>query len=293
MKWIDSLSGKSKTTAFLLGLGLDAGLTMAEFFSGRAISFAIFNLVPVSLVAWFAGKRLGILMAFFSTATWFFFDINMLTEVPTFAHFWNAAVRFGFLGIVAFLLSALKRALERERESARTDHLTGAANTRQFFELAEREIDKMKRYGRPLTAVYVDLDNFKSVNDRFGHQTGDDLLAVVADTLRDHVRKVDVVARLGGDEFAILLPETGQKSAEAVVQKTREQLLRGMQDRGWPVTFSIGVATFLDCPESVDEMIEKADALMYIVKNNGKNTVKHMVLGGAVAVDGKERPTRW
>ena len=167
----------------------------------------------------------------------------------------------------------LQTALQNEAELARLDPLTRLANRRAFFELLEAERSRTVRYGRPLTLVYLDLDGFKQVNDSLGHAVGDELLKVVATTLRSSVRVSDTVARVGGDEFALLLPESGVGTAEVVLRKLQSRLLHAMQDRQWPVTFSMGAVTFLKIPLSSDEMLHSADRLMYEVKSHGKNGI--------------------
>ncbi len=108
--------------------------------------------------------------------------------------------------IVVVILSTLKGVLEREKIFARKDFLTGIANRQAFFEFAGIEINRCRRHEYPLTVAYIDCDNFKAINDYFGHQTGDNLLMSVADILQKIIRATDIVARLGGDEFAVLLP---------------------------------------------------------------------------------------
>ena len=167
----------------------------------------------------------------------------------------------------------LKMALEREKDDARIDFLTRIPNRRSFYEIASREANRARRYKRPLTVAYIDLDNFKEVNDSRGHDVGDDLLIEVAATLRTNIRGTDAVARLGGDEFALLLTETGEEPGAMVVQKLHERLLESMRQREWPVTFSIGLITFGYPPHSVDEMVRRADEAMYAAKLQGKNSV--------------------
>jgi diguanylate cyclase (GGDEF)-like protein len=167
----------------------------------------------------------------------------------------------------------LKEALQREKNAARIDFLTGILNRRGFYEIAATEAQRARRCHRPLALMYVDLDNFKAVNDSLGHETGDELLIKVAATIHSTVRGTDVVARLGGDEFAVLLPETDQEAGLTVVRKVQEQLLEGMRQENWPVTCSIGLTSFRDAPESVEEMVRRADAVMYSVKLKGKNSV--------------------
>src|SRR5205085_680354 len=135
------------------------------------------------------------------------------------------------------------------------------------------ERSRTVRYGRPLTLTYLDLDAFKQVNDTLGHAVGDELLKTVANTLRSSVRASDIVARVGGDEFALLLPESGVGTAEVVLRKLQSRLLHAMQEKQWPVTFSMGAITFLQIPHSCDDMLHSADQLMYEVKSHGKNGV--------------------
>ncbi|MBI3014821.1 MAG: GGDEF domain-containing protein, partial [Candidatus Tectomicrobia bacterium] len=164
---------------------------------------------------------------------------------------------------------------------ARTDSLTGVINRRYFFELAQRENSRAHRHKQPFTVMFIDLDNFKDVNDVSGHMTGDALLRLVGETMRKNLRQTDIIARLGGDEFAVLLPETGpEPSVHIVMRKLQENLLQVMEKNGWPVTFSIGAVTFLRPPSSVDEMIRLPDDLMYSVKGKGKNMIKYAVFDG-------------
>ncbi len=170
-------------------------------------------------------------------------------------------------------LEKLKSALEKEKDLSRKDFLTGLNNRRVFFEMGDFEARRSSRHQRALSVAYVDLDNFKQVNDTLGHQVGDDVLITVASTLQANLRSTDIIARLGGDEFAVLLPETSSQIAQHVMTKLRDHLLNDMRKCGWPVTFSIGIATFPDCTISFDEMIRHADELMYTAKKSGRNRI--------------------
>ncbi len=157
---------------------------------------------------------------------------------------------------------------------ARRDSLTGIANRQAFIDQVEKERERSRRYAHPLTIVYLDCDDFKTVNDTFGHRTGDAALRTVAETMVNTMRGTDTAARLGGDEFGILLPETGEQAAAEAVGKLRGVLLAAMEKNGWRITFSIGVAAFSSPADSADEMLSKADALMYGVKDGSKNMMK-------------------
>jgi diguanylate cyclase (GGDEF)-like protein len=125
----------------------------------------------------------------------------------------------------------------------------------------------------------VDVDNFKRINDRYGHAGGDRLLRAIARAMREGCRRTDIVARLGGDEFALLLPDTGPDAAAVVVEKVRTALLASARGEGWPATFSVGATTFLEPPSSVDELVSRADELMYAAKRAGKNRALFEVVG--------------
>jgi len=172
-------------------------------------------------------------------------------------------------------LSRLLTVLEHEREIAHKDYLTGALNSLFFYNVLQMEINRSLRYKNLFTIAYIDLDNIKTVNDEFGHATGDEVLCFVVNQIKNSLRKVDVVARLGGDEFALLMPETNQKSAQVVLSKLQHNILAGMQKNNWPVTLSIGVLTCIDTPPTANEAIKKVDDLMYSVKKSSKNNIKY------------------
>src|SRR4030043_139269 len=244
--------------------------------TGPDLSIWILYLIPIFLVTWFSERWIGILISSVSASTWL---IAAFTSGATYMDqaipYCNYTARLCSFVILSALLSALKKAMEKEKEASRIDFLTRVGNSRYFIELANMEINRAHRYEHPLTVVYIDLDNFKAINDRFGHSRGDNLLRLVADTIKNNIRLTDTVVRMGGDEFAILLPETGPELAEAITRKIQKINLELMQKNGWPVTFSIGVVTFISPPSTVDEILKRSDNLMYSAKNNGKNTIKY------------------
>jgi len=177
-------------------------------------------------------------------------------------------IAFAWAGSLQIRVKAQTRALH---EVARADFLTGVRNRRAFYEAGQDEVRRSRRYKRPLALGYVDLDNFKAVNDTLGHAEGDRLLIAVATVLRSHTRVTDVIARLGGDEFAILLPETDGAAAHHVLEKLRAALVDAMQEKQWQVTFSIGAIVAETAPASFEELLREADQLMYSVKKTGKD----------------------
>jgi diguanylate cyclase (GGDEF)-like protein len=247
---------------------------------GVEISVSILYVLPVSLVSWFVGRREGGFIALASVASWYAADwsFGRYYSHPV-IYYWNLAVMFGFFFIVSFAMSGFKKALEKEKKQARVDSLTEVTNSGAFFDLVEREIDRSRRYRHPLTLLYLDCDNFKNVNDKFGHQIGNRLLHFLATILEKDTRTIDIVARLGGDEFAILMPETGEEIVPHAVQRLHARFVGALREKGWPVTLSMGAAIYLDPPASAEDLIKSADRLMLQAKSEGKNQVHYKVFG--------------
>ncbi|MBW4496162.1 MAG: GGDEF domain-containing protein [Oscillatoria princeps RMCB-10] len=279
MNIIRYLQKQPKPLSLLLGIILVFLLGYIDSTIPPYISFSPFYLIPVSLTTWLVGEWAGLLISVASAVTWYLVNPVEKSAGNDFIPLWNAFMRFIFFAITTYLLAEIKYSRERERKLARTDTLTGLANRRAFFELANREIKRAIRYRYSLTVAYIDADNFKLFNDNFGFRTGDALLKLIAETITANLRSTDLIARLGGDEFAILLPETGYEPARKVISRVQNALLEIVSERKWPVTFSIGAVTFIKAPASVEEMIERADNLIYFVKHNGKNMVKHEPFG--------------
>lgn len=247
--------------------------------SGPDYSLAPFYLVPVIMTAWFVGRKAGYLLSCASALVWLVAEMAGRDYSQFgYAIYWNDFMELLLFLLTALIVSALKGALERENEKARTDYLTGIPNRRHYYELVTGEMQRNQRYGGPFTIAYLDIDNFKTVNDTMGHAEGDQLLRQVSTTIAAAMRQTDTVARLGGDEFALLLPETDGESALAMAAKVRQQLKKDVEGR-WPVSFSMGLVTYLKSPSTIDEVVGRADGLMYEVKEKGKDALRWEVVG--------------
>jgi diguanylate cyclase (GGDEF)-like protein len=250
-------------------------LGVLDFLTGYQLNFSTFFLLPIFLSSWLAGPWGGIVVAVASAGERTAIDLFGGRPYPSpWYVVWGTVMRVVLFVVIALLVSVLRRYVDHERALARIDHLTGAANTRSFMETLKAEVERSRRYARRFTIAYFDLDNFKAVNDSFGHATGDRVLQDVVSIIRSHVRVSDIVARLGGDEFALLLPETDEKAARRAITKIQSQIEREMKARSWPVTVSIGALTCSDANVDVEELLQRADHLMYVSKMQGKKRTR-------------------
>ena len=252
-----------------------------DYLTGNEVAFSLFYLMPITMVTLAIGRRTGLVLSFFSALTLLVAEI---AAGQTYSHpglyVLNTLIRTLFYGVVAYLVAELQKSRKEERLAARTDYTTGAVNARYFNELLQLEINRIRRYPHPITLVYIDVDNFKVVNDLFGHRIGDEVLRCIASELKSQLRSTDTIARLGGDEFVMLLPSTRQPEARTVVSKIYTHLLETMRQRNWPVTFSMGVVTCEFSPYSAEQLVNMADELMYEVKNSTKNDVRFRTWAG-------------
>ena len=270
------LGNKPKYVSMAWGVILFILISCIDYQVKPEISLSIFYLLPIALITWFVRKEAGFVACILSAIAWFITNQNSQhTESEFLVYYWNASVSLMFFLTVAYLLSKLRDAIEQEKQFARIDSTTGVANKRLFFELASLELKKAQRYRHPLTVVYIDIDDFKNINDHWGKKVGDQLLEIAAETIKQNIRETDIVGRLGGDEFAIILPGSGYEPANIVTCRVQRELLDSMQKNEWPTTFSMGAVTFVNPPKSVDEMIHKVDRLVYLIKYNGKNQLNH------------------
>ncbi|WP_261843085.1 sensor domain-containing diguanylate cyclase [Aliamphritea ceti] len=195
---------------------------------------------------------------------------------------------YAFLGLAAALVVMhLKRtrkefnALEREKSEltvqAQTDALTGLYNRRFFYKCAELEISRMQRYGGSIAIALIDVDNFKRINDEFGHQIGDSVLAALAACLDQGKRQTDFVARYGGEEFVMLFSHTScqqaGKYAELIRQRVEQLHIEKTEECPVPVTISIGFSMILSNENTIESALHRADVALYKSKTGGKNRV--------------------
>jgi diguanylate cyclase (GGDEF)-like protein len=267
-------------TAGWVAFGLVVALATADASLGFEPSLLALYPVPLALATWAGVPRLAYALA--AVAVTLPMPFSLLEGQPIgWALLWGVSSNLVLLGIIAILFSSLKRRLSDEAAFVATDTLTGLPTRGSFMRQLDAELARAGRYGRAFTLAYIDLDNFKSVNDLEGHDTGDELLRRVADALRRSTRQTDILGRLGGDEFAAVLPEIAGGATGSVLDNLRKQLTRAMDKGGWPVTFSIGAVTFEAPVDTSREALQVADVAMYAVKRAGKDGIRHAVWDGA------------
>ncbi len=291
MRLAASLQGWPPRAAAPAAFGLVVAVGTAEALSGFEVSLLLLYAVPVALAAWAVTPRTAYTLA--AVAVTLPTPFAALAGEPIgWAVIWSVLSNFVLLGIIVMLLTTLRRRLSDEAAFVATDTLTGLLNRGSFIARLDAELTRAARYGRAFTLAYVDLDNFKAVNDLEGHDAGDELLRRIADALRSSTRQTDVLGRLGGDEFAAVLPEITGGATGSVLENLRKQLIRAMEKGGWPVTFSIGAVTFETPIDTSREALRVADAAMYAVKRSGKDGIHHLVWDGdPVVSDGNPVPS--
>lgn len=246
-----------------------------DYLSGTEIRAFPLYFVSVCLAAWHFGKGAVFFVVLAAAITWV--SVKFLGGVHySEDYIWplNAFSQFLTFGIVASLIYWARELLAHERALSNTDRLTGLLNSRGFFSLVNLAVANSRRSRQPFTLAYIDLDNFKCVNDNFGHQRGDELLQSIASVLRGTLRQTDIYARLGGDEFIVCLPGASSVQAEQILERIRGQIVNTVPDNKCHVSASIGGLSWSEPPEDIDAMITAADTQMYEIKKAGKNRVK-------------------
>lgn len=257
-----------------------------DFFLPPSFSLSFLYAIPVLFMAWYFGPVIAGLMMILTGSLWV--TIEFLTKannLPLPVVLWNTFMQLVLMASFAYLVLRLRHMIEQNHETARRDTVTGLSNSRTFYEIAEIEVMRAKRYGHPISLAFIDLDDFKLINERYGHPVGDRLLAEFAHLAFSIFRRTDTVARIGGDEFVILMPETNQDESKAPIEKLRQSMDTVMKENNWPITLSIGVYTFLTMPNNLQVMITFADSLMCQVKLSGKNQVAYEIFADEKATE--------
>ncbi|MBY0526038.1 MAG: GGDEF domain-containing protein [Gemmataceae bacterium] len=242
-------------------------LVTALDFLEEATRFTLaFYMLNIAFATVAFGRRSGVLTAVLSVASLALLDALIGDRRFAFTEY---AL---FLALLLTLVAILMR-INRLQQDALIDAVTGLRNHRYFQGRLREELERSDRMGRSTALIMIDLDNFKGVNDRFGHAVGDYVLSQVSRVLEQNARTVDAVCRYGGEELAVILPETSLHEANLVAERLREAVERRNDQPGPAVTVSCGVAAYPEAAEHSDALIAAADASMYSAKRAGKNRV--------------------
>jgi len=270
----------------------------ADYVTGPDYSFALFYLIAVVACGLLLGSPNSLVMSLFTATVWLAADLLPREPIHGKALAWNALTRLAVLASMGELTALMRRdrdelasvaarleqLLAGETELARTDALTGLKNRRGFREVLELELARSFRARTPVCLAYIDIDNFKTLNDARGHAAGDDFLQRVAEGLRETIRASDVPARLGGDELGVLLSDVTLELAQVVADRLLDMVAAVARlHPSHPLGASIGLAYFERPPEDANAVIAAADLAMYQAKERGKGQV-------AVWLEGKPLP---
>ena len=264
---------KRATVALIGGLGLTLATYLADTAAPPAMRVGLFYLVPVVGVTWYAGLPWGVAFTALGAVLRMLVELQQQAPPTTLPiallnQVWFVSVA----GLAQAAFHSLRRNETLLRDLATHDSLTRVLNARTFQERLTTELGRNRRYNRPMALLYLDLDDFKAVNDTHGHHTGDAVLRVVADAIRRAVRQADVVGRLGGDEFAVLMPETDGAVARAAAERLAANVAAVLD--GTPaVTASIGLLSCGGSGADADSVLRRVDQAMYEAKRAGKNRI--------------------
>lgn len=269
-RFFSYLQSKGPLFNVVLGLAWSALFGALDELAPQQYNFSFLYLLPIAFVTWFSGKRYGFLISLCCAGLW---SIGNFVKDKMVVGIWNISSTFAIFIAVSVMLSKIHQLWENDIALARTDPLTGVINIRALADLVNYEILRFERESSQFSFAYLDIDNFKYVNDNFGHKKGDEVLKAVTSTLQLNLRKTDIVARVGGDEFTVFLPGTDDKTVHVVMEKVIEKLNSLAKFNNWPISYSIGVVTCNNGACKFNEILSKADDMMYKVKKTGKNNI--------------------
>ncbi|MBT0664965.1 GGDEF domain-containing protein [Geobacter pelophilus] len=254
-----------------LGMVLTIIIGIADNLIGNSFSLSLFYLIPISLFAWYVSINAALTLSSLCAFIWATSN-NVMGFAPLVS---NILTNLGFYWLFSVIIHKSRVMYEHEKFLSRTDHLTGLLNSRSFYDVAQNYLCIMKRRQAPFALAFLDLDNFKTINDEYGHDVGDTVLKDFADSIMATIRNTDKAARLGGDEFVIFFPDTTSESISLIMNKIIDAAAQRMQAFNYDLSFSAGVVCCLESKQSLDELITAADKLMYEVKNCGKGSFRY------------------
>ncbi len=245
-----------------------------DFLTGYEIHIFIFYVIPIALATWYIGYFPGLLFAALSISMWWFADyLSGHVYTSSLIPVWNGLIRFAFFFFTVYALNMIKAKLKLEETYADFDSLTNSLNGRGFRTRLNPVFSLIKREKQPYTMVFLDVDNFKTLNDTQGHAEGDRALQHLAEVMHGSFRSSDLICRKGGDEFILFLPNTDTGQAKKAITLFKERFDAVVKNENWPIGLSIGACSFDSEYTDIELATSLTDNLMYEAKNNGKNTI--------------------
>ncbi len=269
---IFSRARHARITGMALGALLLA-LTLGLVYAAPAVRAGLLLALPVAMLSWFGGPWVGRAGAIAAAGTQLAVDAASGPATPTMVV--GAIIAVLVLSGVAWAVPVLRFAAQGYREHAQTDPLTNLGNRRFFREVAAVELNRTRRYSRPLSLVYLEADAFEQLRHVAGHAEADELLIQMASVITGALRTSDVVARLYGAEFAILLPETDGRGAQVVADKLREHLSRVASAAGYELHFRAAVVGFEDGPITLEALLRQADETMLAARRGAAEVLAY------------------
>ena len=263
----------------LAGIGATAVILALDVATPREFSFSLFYLLPIAFGILLGGRKLGYVNAFLATLA--FIAAQLLsgqTYSTPFFLAWAIAIRAASNAIFVYILDILKQVIEEFRELSLLDPLTGAANRRFFEGYLDRTIQRSRRDKQPLTLLALDFDEFKALNDKHGHDRGDEALMGLVRAIQGKIRPDDMLCRMGGDEFALVLYAMDHEKSQEVIARLMDAIHSELKARGIELSLSVGAISFATASGNPAAMLKRADELLYEVKRSGKNSIRHIAL---------------
>jgi len=269
---------RSRPRSFLVALVAAVGVATVDAVTGSSPSFTAFYALPVLLAAWGAGLGGGIAMALISGAAVLGMGFVLGHPYPaTFPFVFDTVSVTGLLVVTGVLTVGLRAASDRARATTRTDVVTSILNRLGFSERLSIELDRHQRYRRPFTLVLVHCDGLADLAALDAERP----VRLIGRTLGASVRRTDAVGRIEEDVFAIVLPETARDNALLVAQMLRDKLDIDMRREGKPMSFGLGLVTYMEPPETAELALETAERVLGEAREAGKNRVRELVIGNA------------
>jgi diguanylate cyclase (GGDEF)-like protein len=268
-------AARRRVVVVVAAIGIILLIYAGDILVRENLRLGMFYLVPVLLATWFEGTLWGGICVVATVVLRMTLETTQGTSLSM--SFFHQTPFVVVAGIAMFGFRHMRRTQDELQRLATHDHLTNVLNSSSFARRVAQELPRARRYHRPGALIYLDLDDFKGLNDTHGHPSGDAVLRLVADSLLHAVREVDVVGRMGGDEFAVLMPETDAQFAASTAQRLNDSLRKAF-DGSTAVTASMGVVSFSNTPASAEDLLRRADQAMYEAKRAGKDRVVHVAV---------------